>query len=64
MAKVAIDKSYGDFVGIDKVIKGILKPVYNEATGKTTITGDGEVLYDVAADRQAPYFLLVYKKGE
>ena len=61
ISKVMIGEQEYEPIGVKQVIKGIRKKIYNEVTGKTTIVGEGEVLYDVSDKRRVPYFKLAYK---
>lgn len=61
MKEMIVGKHHTDLIGIKKIVNGIRNPVYNEATGLTTITGGGEILWDVSGDREKPYFLLAFK---
>ena len=62
MKDVIVGGHRGEFIGVKQVIKGIRNPIYNEATGQTTITGDGVILWDISDNRASPHFLLAYKK--
>ncbi len=53
---------YAEPIGVSQIIRGIRKEVYNPATGKTTIVGNGEVLWDISDSRKQSYFILVLDK--
>ena len=54
---------YAEPIVVTQIIKGIIREVYNPATGKTTKVGNGEVLWDISDTRKVPYMTVVLSKN-
>jgi len=63
MAKILINDTKAEPLNCSKIIKGEVREVTNPVTGVTTTVGDGEVLWDIKANRNAPYFLLAFEEN-
>lgn len=60
--KILIDKRYSEPIAVQQIIKGVRKEVYNEATGKTNLVGDGEIVWDIKDRRPHGHFIVGYQK--
>lgn len=63
MNDYVVSGHYAEPIGVSQIIKGIIREVYNPATGKTTKVGNGEVLWDISDTRKVPYMTVVYSKN-